>query len=467
MVFSSLEFLFWFLPFFLFVYYIAPDKFKNTVLFVSSLLFYLYGTLDCPVYFVLLLLSVAVNYFCGLAISRNKKTTKVFLIAGLIYNFSMLFTFKYADFFIGNVNSFTAAVGIKGDLPLTGLILPIGISFYTFQAVSYIADLYKGEIKPEKNILNFATYIVMFPQLIAGPIVRFSDVRSALNKRVHSKRKFICGIRYFVLGLGSKVLLANRLAGLWQGVGNIGYDSLSVPLAWFGIIGFSLQIYFDFYGYSLMAIGLGKMAGFNLPVNFETPYMARSMTEFWRRWHITLGTWFKKYVYIPLGGNRKGKTRTVLNLLCVWFLTGMWHGADWNFIIWGILLFVLIIIEKFGFINVLNRHSILSHIYMILIIPLSWLVFAVNKLSDVLVYAGRLIGIGGENVFAGDFIKYGKQYGIFVIVGIILCTGAAAYFYKRLKRKPYILSAVLLLIFAASVYCIFMGMNDPFLYFRF
>ena len=347
------------------------------------------------------------------------------------------------------------------------MLLPTGISSYTFQAASYLIDVYRGDVPEETSPLRLGTYIVMFPQLIAGPIVRFSDVRANLRKRTCTPKKFMAGIAYFIFGLGYKVLLANRLSGLWQGVAGIGYESVSVPLAWMGIIAFSLQIYFDFYGYSLMAIGLGKMIGFSFPQNFNYPYISRSMTEFWRRWHITLGTWFREYVYIPLGGNRKGIKRTYLNLLCVWLLTGFWHGADWNFILWGLFLFAVIAAEKAGLLKFLERFKVLSHIYMLLLIPLSWLIFALTDLSDIGIYLGRMFGIGGINVFAGDYITYLQQYGIFLLAGILLSTKLPALILKKIKKKPLIMALVLLAVLGGSIYCIYMGMNDPFLYFRF
>lgn len=466
MVFSSLEFIFWFLPFFLFIYYIIPHRFRNTALFLFSLLFYAYGALDKPVYILLLLGSVLVNYVFGMLIGRSVKHKKVFLISGLLYDFGALFIFKYTDFFIGNINALTGIFSVK-PLPAANLLLPIGISFYTFQAASYLIDVYRGDVPEETNPLRLGTYIVMFPQLIAGPIVRFSDVRVNLRRRTCNIKKFAFGAAYFIFGLGYKVLLANRLSGLWQGVAGIGYESVSVPLAWMGIIAFSLQIYFDFYGYSLMAIGLGKMIGFSFPHNFNYPYISRSMTEFWRRWHITLGTWFKEYVYIPLGGNRKGIKRTYLNLLCVWLLTGFWHGADWNFILWGLFLFAVIAVEKAGLLKFLERFKVLSHIYMLLLIPLSWLIFALTDLSDIGIYLGRMFGIGGVNVFAGDYISYLQQYGIFLLAGILLSTKLPAFIFDRIKNKPVIMALVLLAVLGGSIYCIYMGMNDPFLYFRF
>lgn len=467
MVFSSFEFLLWFLPFFLAIYYLTPKKHRNLCLFLFSLGFYAYGTIQQPQYIWLILLSVIINYTLGRFIECSKKHRKLWLIIGIIYNFGILAAFKYLDFFIGNINKLLVLCNISyKPLPLTKLLLPIGISFYTFQIVSYLIDVYRKNVPAEKNIINLGTYIIMFPQLIAGPIVTFSEIRKKLHKRKFNKNMFLDGVKLFIIGLGLKVLLANRTGSLWQDVNSIGFESVSVPLAWMGITAYSFQIYFDFWGYSLMAVGLGKMIGFSLPINFNNPYTARSMTEFWRRWHITLGSWFREYVYIPLGGSRAGKFKTYRNLLIVWLFTGFWHGADWNFIIWGLLLFVIITIEKAGLLRILEANPVIGHLYMLLLIPLSWLVFAISDLKSLATYFGRLIGIGGTNIFAGDFIKYGKTYGILLIVGLLFSTSLPQRIYLKIKNTIIIIP-ILLAIIAGSMYCLYIGMNDPFLYFRF
>ncbi len=467
MVFSSFEFLLWFLPFFLAIYYMTPKKYRNLCLFLFSLIFYTYGALKQPQYIILILLSVTVNYMLGILIGRSRSHSKLWLITGLIYNFGILAIFKYLDFFIENINRGLGLFAKNSTpLPLTSLILPIGISFYTFQIVSYLIDVYRKDVPAETNFINLGTYIIMFPQLIAGPIVKFSDIRKNLYKRRFNKNVFFDGIKIFIIGLGIKVLLANRIGSLWQDVNSIGYDSISVPLAWMGIAAYSFQIYFDFWGYSLMAIGLGKMIGFSLPVNFNNPYTACSMTDFWRRWHITLSTWFKEYVYIPLGGNRNGKFKTCRNLLIVWFLTGFWHGADWNFILWGLLIFAVISIEKMGLGRILEKKRFIGHLYMMLLIPLSWLVFAVSDLSSLAVYFKRLIGIGGTNIYAEDFIKYGKTYGILLIIALVFSTTIPQKIYNEIKNTALIIP-ILVAIVAGTIYCLYMGLNDPFLYFRF
>ena len=475
MVFSSLEFLFWFLPFFLAIYYLLPPAWRNACLLAFSLVFYAYGTLDSPGYLFLLLGSVLVNYLLGRLIGGARRPdgrrgmARLWLILGVLFHGGLLFFFKYAAFAADSVNALLQRLpGVTVRLPAAGQpVLPIGISFYTFQALSYLIDVYRGTVAAEKSPLILSTYMTMFPQLIAGPIVRYADVRQAMRSRRTGRKDIAAGAAYFIGGLGAKVLLANRLGGLWSAVEGIGFSSLSVPLAWMGIIAFSLQLYFDFYGYSLMAIGLGRMIGFSLPENFRHPYTARSMTDFWRRWHITLGSWFREYVYIPLGGSRQGRLRTVLNLLCVWLLTGLWHGAAWNFVLWGLFLFLLLAIEKAGFGRVLKRSRVLSRLYMLLMIPLSWLLFAVTGLEDLAAYAGRLIGLGGVSVYAMDYVKYARQYGVFLLLGLVCCTELPEAVMRRLRRRPVLLWGVLAAVLAASVWCIWQGMNDPFLYFRF
>ena len=327
MVFSSLEFLLLFLPVFLIIYYLSPPRYRNMCLLMASLAFYAYGVRAHIAYLFLLLASVCINFFLGLFIERYHR--KSILILGLLYNLGVLFVFKYSGFFFASV----LRVATQPFQPE----LPIGISFYTFQAVSYLIDIYRRTTPAEQNLVCFGTYIIMFPQLIAGPIVRYQDIRKRLHRRRCTPRAFLHGLSQFVFGLGLKVILANRIGNLWSSVCGIGFESVSTPLAWMGILACSLQIYFDFWGYSQMAIGLGRMIGFTLPVNFRHPYQARSMTDFWRRWHITLGAWFREYVYIPLGGSRKGTARTILNILIVFLISGLWHGASWTFVIWGLL----------------------------------------------------------------------------------------------------------------------------------
>ena len=468
MVFSSINFIFYFLPAFLAVYFLVPAKWRNAVLFAASLIFYFYGIREQPIYFLLILLSIVVNYYAAKKIEKErwKRRRKKWLIIGLTYNMAWLFLFKYLDFVIENVNHVSQIVSGKEILGYTHLILPIGISFYTFQISSYLIDVYWKKVKAEKSILTLGTYLCMFPQLIAGPIVTYSSVQKQLAKRHVSFAKFEEGIREFTIGLGLKVLIANQVGNLWTQVNTIGYESISTPMAWLGLLAFSLQIYFDFYGYSLMAKGLGMMIGFKFPDNFKNPYLALSMTDFWRRWHITLGSWFREYVYIPLGGNRHHMIR---NLFVVWALTGLWHGASWNFVLWGLSIFVLICIEKKGLGELLERFKVLGHLYMLLVIPLSWLLFAVTDLKQIGLYLHRLFPVFQSQtaaIYQGDFLKYGKMYAVSLIAGLICCTGLPRKIYQK-KKYTLIVSIVLTAIFWGCIYCMYLGLDDPFLYFRF
>ena len=465
MVFSSIAFIMYFMPVFFLVYYILPASYKNAWLFLASLGFYYYGVRGNPGYLLLMIMSVVVNFVAGKLIEaqKTKRARKAWLVVGIVYDLGWLILFKYLGFLIENLNALFGAMHVKVQLETWNLILPIGISFYTFQIISYLVDVYRRETKAEKSLISLGTYLCMFPQLIAGPIVNYHLIQEQLHKRKHS------GLKVFALGLAYKVLLANRVGHLWTEVTAIGYESISTPLAWMSIVAYSLQLYFDFYGYSLMAIGLGRMMGFDFPQNFNNPYMAVSMTDFWRRWHMTLGGWFREYVYIPLGGNRGGFAKTVRNMFVVWLLTGLWHGASWNFVLWGLLLFVLLFVEKAGLGKVLERHKALGHIYMILWIPLSWLVFVITDLSQLGIYLQKLFpffGSTGTVLFQGDYLKYGKTYGIYLVLGILFATGVQEKLLKKNKNRLWVI-LLLLALFWASVYCMYLGMDDPFLYFRF
>ena len=453
MVFSSLEFIFQFLPIFLLIYFLCPARYKNFCLFAGSMLFYLYGVWDTPLYLALFGASMAVNYFfgCRIARSRARFRRRKRLFWGVAYNLFWLLLFKYTGFFTENINGILRLMGLSLELPVFAPVLPVGISFYTFQAISYLADVYRKTAEYEPSFVNFAMYISMFPQLIAGPIVTYSSIRKEISRRSHSMRAVEEGLKTFTIGLGLKVLLANRLGGLWNEAGTVGYESIST----------SLQIYFDFYGYSLMAKGLGRIMGFTIPENFHDPYLSLSMTEFWRRWHMTLGSWFRDYVYIPLGGSRKGKLMTFRNMLAVWALTGFWHGASWNFILWGLLMFALISVE---------RVPALGHLYMAFAISVSWVLFAVTDLSQMAVYFARLFPFlpqpEGMAYFVGDYLKYGRLYGLSLAAGLVFATGLPMRLYKRFKNSPAA-AVALLAVFWGCVYCMKMGMDDPFLYFRF
>ena len=375
MVFSSILFLFRFMPAAFAIYYLVPKRFKNFTLLVLSLIFYSWGEAK---YFPVMIASIVVDYTAsGLIESHrnNKLICRLGLIYSVVFNLGMLGFFKYTNFFVGNLN---ALFGLS--LPTISFVLPLGISFYTFQTMSYTIDVYLGKVKAERNIIDFGAFVVLFPQLIAGPIVRYTDINRELKERQINLPQIQDGIKLFILGLGSKVLIANNVGALWTEIEAIGagegFLSISTPLAWMAVFAYSLQIYFDFSGYSLMAIGLGKMLGFEFPKNFDFPYISRSFTEFWRRWHMTLGSWFREYLYIPLGGNRVSRPRLYFNLFVVWAATGFWHGASWNFIFWGLFFFVFLVIERMGFKQVLERHSAFSHVYVIFFLLLSWALFA-------------------------------------------------------------------------------------------
>ena len=402
MVFSSLEFIFVFLPIFLIAYYATPNKYRNYTLLIGSIIFYVIGSWNSPLYIVLIMISILVNYILGKLIYKYNENSKKVLILGIIYNLAWLILFKYYDFIISIINDI-AHIELSG----LNLMMPIGISFYTFQTISYIVDIYKRKAIAEKSIINFGAYILMFPKLISGPITI-----NSVTQREHNFEKFAQGCKMFIIGLGFKVLLADKIGSLWNEILMLGIDGISTPLAWMGVIAFSLQIYFDFYGYTLIARGIGKMLGFELPENFYTPYLTLSMTEFFRRWHISLGEWFKKYVYIPLGGNRKSMSRTIINLFIVWILTGLWHGTNYNFVLWGITIFIIIIIEKLWLKKKFDKHPILGHMYMIILIPLTWTIFAITNLSDLGTMFGKLfpfLNRSLQTIYALDFIKYGKM----------------------------------------------------------
>ncbi len=463
MLFCSKEFLFIFLPIFLVIYYLVPIKIKNIILFLGSIIFYAVGELK---YVPLIISSLVVNYTVAIFIEGCKIQNKmegrednskknIFMIIAMVYDFGILFVFKYFTFF----------TGIESNLAL-----PLGISFYTFQIVSYVIDVYKNKIRAEKNIINLGVYLMMFPQLIAGPIVIYSDIARQVRKRSYSLEKFEEGIKIFTLGFGAKMIIANILGSCWTTSQMYGIEGMSTPMAWIAMFAYTFQIYFDFYGYSLMAIGLGHMLGFNMPKNFDNPYMSRSITEFWRRWHITLGAWFREYVYIPLGGNRKGHARTIFNTFVVWALTGLWHGASWNFVLWGVIFFVLLTIEKSGFKNVLDKHKIFSHIYTMLIISMSWVVFGIENFSDIILYFKRLFPIFGKSdvmfINTGDYKTALMQYGIFFLLAIICSFEFPQRLYQKYK-KTFAVTVIIMIIFWLSVYRMMTSANNPFLYFRF
>ena len=456
MLFSSLLFIFQFMPIFFLIYYIIPVRFRNVFLFGASLFFYAWGE---PYFLLLILLSILVNYVAGLLLEKNSniKQRKFILVLSLIYNLGMLGFFKYSNFFVENLNYI-----LKNTLSWKEVLLPLGISFYTFQIMSYTIDVYRRKVEAESSFVNLGTYLCMFPQLIAGPIVVYTQVSKELKERTYSLGQIEEGLKVFVLGLGAKVLLANNIGNLWNDLDKLGYYKISMPLAWLGAVSFALQIYFDFHGYSLMAIGLGKMMGFEFPNNFNYPYISKSMTEFWRRWHITLGSWFREYLYIPLGGNQKGKGRLILNLFLVWSATGFWHGASWNFLLWGIFFFVLLTIEKLWIKEWLNEHRIISRIYFLVGILVSWIIFAVTDLKEIATYIGKMFSF----TIQSDWIYYIRNYGLSLIIGVLFATPVVRTWYQKNKNLPVDI-VIMTGIFLLSVAYLVDAAYNPFLYFRF
>lgn len=466
MLFSGITFLFYFLPCTLIIYFIAPKFLKNTVLLISSLIFYAWGE---PRYVLLMLLTILCGYISGILIEhfRGKSSSKAVLAASAVIFIAVLGYFKYADFFI---SSFNTAAGTS--LPLLKTALPVGISFYTFQILSYTIDVYRGDVPAQRNFINLAAYTALFPQLIAGPIVRYSDIASQLDKRTHSIEKSALGIRFFIIGLSKKIFIANtlgELCGIFRAS-----DDKSVMFYWLYAIGYSLQIYFDFSGYSDMASGLGKILGFDFPENFRYPYISSSITEFWRRWHISLGKWFRDYVYIPLGGNRVSWICHLRNILIVWLLTGFWHGAAWNFILWGLFFALLLIIEKMIPSKLTGKVRITSHLYVITAVVISFVIFGAENLSEAASYLKHMFGFGEIPIYSVEFMYYFRSYAVILTSGIIAATPLPKKLFAKLNTKkpaslclavlePCLLAAM----FICAVSFIANGSFNPFLYFRF
>ncbi|MDU2264783.1 MBOAT family O-acyltransferase [Clostridium celatum] len=458
MVFSSILFIFRFLPIAMGIYFLTPKKFKNLSLLVLSLVFYSWGE---PKYFFIMIISIFIDYFVSRGIEKyrtNKKISIALLCTSITFNLGMLFFFKYFNFFLENINNI-----FNLSLNYVKITLPLGISFYTFQTMSYTIDVFLGKVKAEKNIINFGAFVCLFPQLIAGPIVKYTDINKELKNREVNLNQIQDGVELFILGLGSKVLIANNIGALWTEIETIGFSNISTILAWMGVLAFAFQIYFDFSGYSLMAIGLGKMLGFNFPRNFNYPYISRSITEFWRRWHITLGSWFREYVYIPLGGNRVGKYRLYFNLFVVWFLTGFWHGASYNFILWGLYFFALISIEKAGILKFLNRHKIFSHIYALFFIIMGWALFAVVDLNQLKILIQRMFTLNNSL----EWLYYIRNYGITFIIAGIFSTPLISNLYKKIVKSEVINTIVLIIILLLCIAYLVDASYNPFLYFRF
>lgn len=468
MVFSTIEFLFQFLPIFLVGYYLTPPRYRNVTLVAGSLIFYAIGS---GWYTLLLILSALINYALSHAITRAKvrdpHRAKLLFILGLIYDFGMLVVFKYTNFLIGNLNGLLSVFHVS--LPAAKLILPLGISFYTFQVTSYLIDVYTKKVRPASSLLELGTFVCMFPQLISGPITNFGEMQPQIQKRRINATMLEDGMQTFILGLGAKTMLANPMGGLWNNLGVIGYDSISTPYAWLGAFAYSFQIYFDFSGYSMMAIGVGKMLGFQLPQNFNLPYMSGSAAEFWRRWHMTLGRWFKNYIYFPLGGSRKGSLKTIRNMLVVWAFTGLWHGASWNFVLWGLIFFVLLVLEKNIYGKFLERTHILKHAYIIFIIPLTWMVFAISDMHQLGTYFTRLFPfLSSQETQSNtrDVMLALHNYWKILIPCVLFCTPLPLHYYKKYRKSGFCL-IILILIFIFSIRAMMTQTNNPFLYFQF
>lgn len=458
MVFSSILFIFRFLPIAMILYFLTPNKYKNLTLLLISLMFYSWGE---PKYFLIMVASIFVDYFIsrGIEKSRNNKKVSIALLSiSIVFNLGILFFFKYFNFFLENVNNI-----LELSLKYVKITLPLGISFYTFQTMSYTIDVFLGKVKAEKNIINFGAFVCLFPQLIAGPIVKYTDINVELKHRKIDMKQIQDGIELFILGLGSKVLIANNIGAFWSEIEGKGFAGVGTVIAWISVLAFAFQIYFDFSGYSLMAIGLGKILGFNFPRNFNYPYISKSITEFWRRWHITLGSWFKEYVYIPLGGNRVGRLRLYINLFIVWFLTGFWHGASYNFILWGLYFFILISIEKAVLLKFLEKHKIISHIYSIFFILLGWAIFAVVDLGQLKILLKEMFSVSKNN----QWIYYLRNYGITFIIATVFSTPIVKNIYNKVIKSDILNTFILMIIFLLCIAYLVDATYNPFLYFRF
>ena len=462
MVFSSIVFLFYYLPVVLAVYYIVPSQYRNLWLFAVNLVFYGWGE---PVYILLMLFSICLNYTSGILIGkyRENNNTKARRILALntALNLLLLVIFKYSDLLTGTFNRIFGTA-----IPLPGLALPIGISFYTFQTMSYPIDVYRGDADVQKSIIRFGTFVALFPQLIAGPIVRYKDIAAQLDDRTLRADRFSSGVQRFVIGLGKKVLLANNIGALWDAYAAA--QELTTVGAWLGALAFSLQLYFDFSGYSDMAIGLGRMLGFEFRENFNYPYISGSVTEFWRRWHISLGTWFRDYLYIPLGGNRRGLPRQLLNILIVWALTGLWHGANWTFLLWGLYYALFLVIEKLFLLKFLQNSRIIGHIYTILAAVFGWVLFQLDSLHDVLRYWKAMLGMGAGFIQPGDLFL-ARSYLIVGAAAVIAATPLLKKGYAKLPSSVKNVCTPILICLTLIVCTAYMvdATYNPFLYFRF
>ena len=465
MLFSSIVFLFTFLPIVLILYYVLPRQFKNPVLLLASLLFYAWGE---PIYLFLMMFSILFNYISGLDIARNlgnKRAARKSLIFNVVVNLCVLGFFKYEGFVLNSLNAV-----LPVEIPFQEVALPVGISFYTFQILSYIIDVYWGNVPVQKNLMDFALYVTMFPQLIAGPIVKYAEIDEQLHVREENWGRFGEGVMYFIRGLAKKVLLANTVGMIYTNVSGMAPEDVSVVTAWLVCLAYTFQIYFDFSGYSDMAVGLGKMFGFEFPWNFNYPYIAQSVTEFWRRWHISLSSWFREYVYIPLGGNRVPVPKHIRNLLVVWLLTGLWHGAAWNFVAWGLYYGVILIFEKYFFHRVLDKlPEVLRHIYSLVLVMVGWVLFFSPSFAGALEYLKLMFGAGGHGFMDGEALYLLiSNLGLWVIA-IVSSTPLVYGVYERYvgRRKPVADVVIYAGMFLLCVAYLVTETYNPFLYFRF
>ena len=470
MIFSSLFFICIFLPVTLILYYVVPRKAKNLILLIMSLIFYAWGE---PVYVLLMIFSILYNYFSARSIAyyretENRAMKNIVFILGLIVNLGLLCFFKYYGFFVENINSLFHLA-----LPIRNIALPIGISFYTFQTLSYVIDVYKGNVKVQRNIINFGAYISMFPQLIAGPIVRYADIETQLNDRKMTFEKFSEGTAWFIKGLAKKVLLANNIGMLFDAVFAAAAPDRAVLTTWLGVIAFTFQIYFDFSGYSDMAVGLGKMLGFEFVQNFNYPYISKSATEFWRRWHISLSTWFREYVYIPLGGNRVSAIKHIRNIFVVWILTGFWHGAAWNFVLWGLYYAVLLLLEKYVYGKLLKKAgAVIGHIYTILVFVLGWLIFASSSVQEIGANFASMFGILHTPFIDATTLYYLRTNAVLLVLCILCSTPLVMKLFTLIASRKgagfkFISVVCYAAVFIASMACLVNATYNPFLYFRF
>ena len=467
MVFSTPVFFFYFLVITLAVYYVVPRKLRNPVLLISSLLFYFWGERQ---YVLIMFASTAIDYTHGLLVERckakgNDRGARMAVASSVIFNLALLCFFKYWDFLASSFQ----AIGLN-FMPILNTHLPIGISFYTFQTMSYTIDVYRGDARAQRSILNFGTFVTLFPQLIAGPIIKYKDLGDQIDERTCSAEKFASGVQIFMVGMGKKLLIANNVGMLWDVYKAMAPGELTIAGAWLGVVAATFQIYFDFSGYSDMAVGLGRMLGFEFLANFNYPYISRSITEFWRRWHISLSSWFRQYLYIPLGGNRCSKPRWMFNLLVVWAATGIWHGASWNYLLWGMYFFVLLMLEKFFLLKILhNAPGVVCHIYTMFFAMVSWVIFFLEDFSQLGAYLKVLFGLGGVPLADGTFLYYFFSYLPIFVLAAVASTPVGANLFRKLPEKSA-QAISLVLVAAGLVVCtayLVAGTYNPFLYFNF